>query len=54
MLEYVWIVYEINKEYGKEYLFGVFSSESKQMEACKEFNGEGTPDYRVEMVKLDP
>ena len=50
MEKFVWIVYEIYR--GKESLFGVFSSEARQVEACKEF--EATGEYRVEQVRLDP
>lgn len=48
--EFVWIVYEIGKN-NTETLFGVFSSEMKQMLACLEFEDN---EYRVEKVRLDP
>jgi hypothetical protein len=49
MPEYVWLVYE-----DGGHLFGIFSSEEKQIEACKEFDEEGAPGYRVEKIRLDP
>jgi hypothetical protein len=50
MTEYVWIVYEIIG--NRRYLFGVFSTESRQIEACKQFND--SDDYAVEKIRLDP
>ncbi|MDE1971246.1 MAG: hypothetical protein KGI50_06770 [Patescibacteria group bacterium] len=48
--EYVFVVYEIKGD--KEYIFGIFSSEAKQIIATAEF--ESNDEFRVEKIKLDP